>query len=67
MSDVTDFSWRQFFWQLVHGYWQCGWDTRKPLPTFGGVVHTYYDGHWYAARLWRFYVCLDPYPDRSAK
>lgn len=65
MSDYCDFGWRRLLTAFVHGYWYCGWDDRKPLRSFAGIAHTYYDGHWYAARLWRFYVTIAPYPERD--
>jgi hypothetical protein len=64
-SDGTEFTIGRLLCALIHGYWSCGWDGRKPLPKFAGVAHVYYDGHWYAARFWRFWVTIDPYPERT--
>lgn len=52
------FSWRQLWLDARQLKWEFYWDDRKPLPSFAGAVHCYYDYHFYAARLWRFTVTL---------
>jgi hypothetical protein len=64
LSDGTEFSWRVLIRQMIHGYWGIQWDTRKPVPMFAGAVHVYHDGHWFAVRVWRVTITIDPYLDR---
>jgi hypothetical protein len=57
--DPYKFSIRGLLFDMFHARWEFGWDTRQPLPSWGGAIALYYDGMHYGLRVWRFYVALD--------